>query len=161
MTEFDETPVTYRRALRVTALEGLSSLLIALCALLAVILAGLAVDEWAIPLLAAAMAGEQLWRQRADVPKEVPRLEIEPVELDDGPVGPWRMLAQWLGVSAVLFGAGLALGSGNVVLGFGFGFVLRDLIRMLRVVAWERRHGRRLVWKDGEGGVRPGVLVRA
>ncbi len=153
--------MTYRRAAGVAVLEGLASLLVALCGLLAVLLVDLAVDVWAIPLLAAVVAGEQLWRQRDDVPREVPKLEVEPVEVSRALVEPWRTLALWLGVSAALFGASLLLGSGNVLLGLGGGFVLRDVARLLRVAAWERRHGRRLLWRDDEGGVRPGVLARA
>lgn len=159
MTERVEDRVIYRRALRVAGLDVLAALLLALVGVFAVLATGVAVDAWAVPFLAAAVAGEQLWRQRTDVPREVPRHEVAESEIAVGPVGPWAMLGFWLLVAAGLLGVGLLIGTGNVLLGLLGGLALRDAVRLLQIVAWERRHGRRLVWRRDGGRTHAAVLA--
>lgn len=156
-------PPTFRRAVRVAALDLLGAVLVAAVAVAATIATGLEVHAAVVLLLAGGLAGEQLYRRRDLVPSEVPKREIEATEVDEGPLRPWGDLATAFAVAAVLFAVGLVMldGGGNILVGFVVGYVLRELATLLRVTEWERRHDRRLMWRGDGATFRAAVLAKA
>lgn len=156
-----DDPVTYSRALRDALEDVATTLLLVAGAVTAIVLVGHGVTVWAVPLLAAVVAGEQLWHRRDHVPKELPKVEIEPDQLSQERTPPWMLLGLWLVIGAAFVGvAHLVGGASNVLLGFVCGYLLRDLVVLSAIAGWQRRHGRRLVWRHDGESVRTAVLAQ-
>jgi hypothetical protein len=105
------------------------------------------------------VAGEQLWRRRERIPATVPaplaptdRLPSARIDWSDLVIAV-RIFGLLVGVSAVLGGASAAL------IGIPAGFVLRDVLMLIGVARWQRRHGCRLAWIDDGDGVTPRVIA--
>jgi hypothetical protein len=105
----------------------------------------------AVAVIAAVVAGERLRHRWSAVPTHVP------ASIEGSPDGPgFRERAAGALIIAAVFVACLVVsvvipGGGATLLGFPLGFVVRDVVMMVRVRRWQARHRRTLVWlEDGD-----------
>lgn len=120
-------------------------------------------DQTASPIvvvvMGVAVAGEQLWHRRRQIPSHVPAaLAAGDDVLTSGPTTTKVLIIAAAFVVFLLLNE-LLQGAAAVLLGFLAGHVVRDVVMAIRVARWQARHGHSLAWIHHDAQVEPRILL--
>jgi hypothetical protein len=159
-----ETTVGYEGTVEVAATKTREALVGSACLLAAGVIAIALTDDHEIPpiavvVIAAVVAGEQLWHRRRHIPRAVP---VTIVHRDD-PVASAMPVVKALFIAAMfvvfVLLSSLISGGSAAMLGFLAGYVVRDLVMTIRVAWWQKRHDQVLAWVGSGGEDEPRILL--